>query len=115
MSSSANKLVQIFEALPDQEQKTLLDFAEFLRSRSPARKPVLPEPLDIPRPDDESVVAAIKRLNRTYPMVDRSTVFSETSDLMMQHVMQGRAAMEVIDELERLFERKYRSLVEAYP
>jgi hypothetical protein len=112
MSSSADKLVQIFDALPDTERKTLLDFAEFLRARSPSREPVATEPLDIPRPDNESVVAAIKRLNRTYPMVERSSVFNETSDLMMQHMMQGRAAMDIIDELEELFEQKFRALFE---
>jgi hypothetical protein len=112
MSSSANILVKIFEALPDQEQKTLMDFAEFLQSRSPVRESVTLELLDIPRPDNESVVAAVKRLSRTYPMVERFSVFNEISDLMMQHLMQGRAAVEVIDELEQLFERKYRSLLE---
>ena len=112
MANSANKLAQIFAALPEQEQKTLIDFAEFLQSRAPQLESLPSEPLDIPRPDEESVVGAIKRLNQTYPMVKRTTVFNETSELMMQHMLQGRAAMEIIDELEALFEQKFRALLE---
>lgn len=111
MTSSLQKLTAIFESLPEQQQKTLLDFAEFLQSRAPQPKPVITEPVDIPRPEKESVVAAIKRLNQTYPMVERSLLFNETSELMMQHMMQGRSAMEIIDELEILFEQKYKIVI----
>ena len=112
MGNSADKLAKIFAALPEQEQKTLLDFAEFLQSRAPQIQPESIEPVDIPRPEDESVIAAIKRLNQTYPMVERSTVFNETSELMMQHMLRGRAAEDIIDELEQLFERRFREFIE---
>ena len=108
------KLVDIFDYLPEQEQKTLLDFAEFLKSRAPVPAPVITEPLDIPRPENESVIAAIKRLADTYPMVDRSSMFSETSDLMMQHTMSGRPALEIIDELETLFDRRLKEMLESF-
>ena len=111
MVPTADKLAQIFNSLPEQERKTLLDFAEFLQSRAPQQPPVMSEPLDIPRPEDESVVAAIKRLNRSYPMVDRSSVFNETSELMMQHMLRGRSAEDIIDELEELFEKRFRALI----
>ena len=111
MANSADKLAKIFAALPEQEQKTLLDFAEFLQSRAPQVQQQPGEPLDIPRPEEESVVGAIKRLNQTYPMVHRSSVFNETSDLMMQHMLQGRSAMDIIDELEVLFEQKFKALL----
>ena len=112
MSKSVDKLAKIFDMLPEQDQKTLLDFAEFLQSRAPKPAPRITEPLEIPRPEEESVIAAIKRLNQTYPMVERSSVFQETSDLMMQHMMQGKAAMEIIDELEVLFEKRFKELLE---
>ena len=112
MSKSTDKLVRIFDLLPEPDQKTLLDFAEFLESRAPAPQVKITEPLDIPRPDEESVIAAIKRLNQTYPMVERSSVFSETSDLMMQHMMHGKAAADVIDELEGVFDKKFKAFVE---
>jgi len=111
MGDSADKLAQIFATLPEREQKTLLDFAEFLQSRAPRVAAEVSEPLDIPRPEEESVVGAIKRLKQTYPMVHRSAVFNETSELMMQHMLKGRAAGDIIDELEIIFEQKFQALI----
>ncbi|MDQ1362841.1 MAG: hypothetical protein QG652_701 [Pseudomonadota bacterium] len=111
MITPAQKLSQIFSYLPEAEQKTLLDFAEFLQSRAPQVKTVPAEPLSIPRPETESVVAAIKRLTQTYPMIERHTMLNETSDLMMQHLLRGRAAMEIVDELEALFEKRFQEFV----
>ena len=45
-------------------------------------------------------------------MLDRSKMLNETSSLMTQHVLNGRAATEVIDELEIMFKRHYEKLVE---
>ena len=36
----------------------------------------------IPRPETESVIAAIKRLSKTYPMLERKLLFNQTSILM---------------------------------
>jgi hypothetical protein len=52
-------------------------------------------------------VAAIKRLSDTYFMLDRSLLLDETSSLMTAHLMSGRSAVEVVDELEQLFQQKY--------
>ena len=65
------------------------------------------EPERIPRPKEESVVGAIKRLSHSYFMLDRSAMLNDTSSLMGAHVLQGRPASEVIDELEALFARHY--------
>lgn len=65
----------------------------------------------IPRPEEESVVAAIKRLSESYHMLERSALLTETSSLMTAHVMHGRTADEVIDDLEALFQRHYEELV----
>ena len=105
-------LSKIFSELPAVEQKTLLDFAEFLQSRAPPIKSVSLEPLPIPRPAEESVVAAIRRLNQTYQMIERSTLLNETSDLMMQHILRGRAARDIVDELELLFNKRFEVFVE---
>lgn len=64
-------------------------------------------PADIPRPESESVVAAIRRLSQTFPMLDKEALLHETSALMTAHLMQGRGAVEVIDELEIVFRRHY--------
>jgi hypothetical protein len=43
-------------------------------------------------------------------MLDKTKMLGVTSDLVTQHIVQGRDAAEVIDELERLFEAHYREL-----
>ncbi|NOX76454.1 MAG: Crp/Fnr family transcriptional regulator [Gammaproteobacteria bacterium] len=108
MSPAEKKLLTFFKRLVESDRQSLLAFAEFLCSREKAESagPV-PEPQPIPRPEGESVVAAIKRLSATYPMLDRPELLNESSVLMTQHVMQGREAGDVVDELEVLFRRFY--------
>ena len=40
-------------------------------------------------------------------MLDKAKMLHESSTLMTQHVMQGRAAADVIDDLEAVFRRYY--------
>lgn len=108
-ASDSERLAQLLSRLPAEQRGQLLEFAEFLVARhgveqGPAPRP---EPVAVPRPERESVVGAIKRLSASYPMLDRSRMLHETSALMTQHVMSGREAVEVIDELERVFRRHY--------
>ena len=118
MSDLEEHLLTLFRELTAADQASLLAFAEFLRSRAgatpvarPAPAPVfIPEPEAIPRPEQESVVKAVKRLAQTYPMLDKSKMLTDTSALVMQHVVQGRDAVEVIDELEIVFQRHYSRL-----
>ncbi|MCW9046758.1 MAG: Crp/Fnr family transcriptional regulator [Gammaproteobacteria bacterium] len=108
MTPSVQSLTSIFENLPEKDQNTLFEFAEFLKSRAPEPSSKVTEPLGILRPEEESVVAAIKRLKENYPMVSQKALLNETSELMMQHMMQGKASADVIDELELLFENKFK-------
>jgi hypothetical protein len=104
----SGRLAEIHRFLDEQGQRTLLDFAEFLAARAgQGRSEQLLEPRPEQRPARESVVAAIKRLSRSYYMLDRSAMLNETSSLMAAHVLKGRPASEVIDELESLFNREY--------
>lgn len=48
-------------------------------------------------------------------MLDRSKLLNETSALMAQHVMQGRSAVEVIDELEVVFQTHYEKVLAEDP
>jgi hypothetical protein len=109
MTSDERKLLKAYRALGEGRRAGLLDYAEFLVSRESGVEAVAisAEPLDIPRPAEESVVKAIKRLRATYPMVDRSVILNDTSALMTQHLMHKRPAVEIIDELEVLFRRHY--------
>jgi hypothetical protein len=111
MTADERRLLHVYRALSDSKRAGLLDYADFLLARAlPEPEPVQQQRLDIARPDQESVVKAIKRLRETYPMLDRAKLIHETSALMSQHLLQGRAAVEVINDLEALFQRHYHSL-----
>jgi hypothetical protein len=111
-------IVRILDELSPADRATLRSFAEFLLQRAggvaeaaviESHQPV-PAPRDVPRPENERVVAAVKRLSNTYFMLDKAAMLGATSDLVTQHVVQGREAAEVIDKLETLFADHYRAL-----
>lgn len=102
-----DRLAEIYSSLDDEARRSLIDYAEFLASRTQSKQVVDTEPKHLPRPEEESVIAAIKRLSDVYHMLDRSKMLHETSALMSEHVMQGRDAVEVIDDLEILFSKHY--------
>ena len=58
-------MLEIFARLDAQQQDALLDYAAMLVADGDSA----PQPE--PRPDEESVVLAIKRLTRSYPVPDR--------------------------------------------
>lgn len=105
--SDEKQLLKAFARLNEEGRRSLLDYAEFLAERSPEPEVQSMARVEIARPEEESVIAAIKRLSATYPMLDPSLMLHETSGLMSQHLIQGREAVEVIDELELLFTRYY--------
>jgi len=114
-----NNLIRVFGQLSAADQLAVSNFAEFLLSRSPDGQAVsqaadapapLPEPNPIPRPDNEKVVAAVKRLSQTYFMLDKTKMLAVTSDLVTQHILHGREAVEVINELEQVFASQYQQL-----
>lgn len=109
MSSDDTKLQRLFGELTDDDRITVLSFVEYLHNRQQRVVVALPLqlPLEIPRIADESVPAALKRLRQTYPMLDASDLLAEASDLLSQYLMLGRAAPDVIDEMESLFLRHY--------
>ena len=115
ISAKEKKLLREFRKLDKQQQQSLQEFAEFLASRSNTDEHAPVEvqvPESIPRPKEESVVKAIKRLSATYPMLEKDKILNQTSSLMAQHIMQGREAVEVIDELEVIFKTHYEKLKE---
>ena len=104
-------LLKAFRQMTPPARCTLVDFAYYLSRRHPvAALPVSEQPLQVPRPVEESVIAAIRRLARTYPMLDSDNVFSAATTLMTRHVMGQQAAVEVIDELEVMFKARYDDL-----
>jgi hypothetical protein len=123
MPAQANKherkLIKIFKSLDDSNKEAFMAFGEFLlsrfdnlntKTREDNQDAVSMEPVDIPRPEGESVIKAIKRLSATYPMVDKENILHPISDLMTSHMISGRAAPEVIDDLQEVFLNEYKSL-----
>jgi len=110
MAKDDKRLQELFEKLGETERGTLLDFAEFLAQRCEPRE--IGVPRSIERPSEETVIGAVKRLGETYYMIDKSKILHETSNLVSEHVMQGREASAVIDDLEAVFRKQYERLVD---
>lgn len=114
MKSDERKLLQIFEQLAPEQQDRLIEFAEFLAVNDGGRDDASAvEPRTIPRPTDETVAMAIRRLVNTYPMLDRRRLMAEASQSLAEHALRGRTAHEVIDELEVVFATHYRRMMNA--
>lgn len=115
MKPIEKKLLKHFSKLSENQQQTLLHFAEFLVQKADdttgGKPEEIPQPVLQDRPAEETVVGAIKRLTASYPMLEKDKLFNETSVLMTKHVMQGHEAHLVIDELEVLFQRYYDELI----
>ena len=116
MTPEEKKLLGRFRKLPASQRQTVLDFSEFLATQSIGSSEntgvaaIIPEPKHIPRPQKESVVKAVRRLTQTYSMLDHGKLLHETSSFMTQHIMQGKSAEVVIEELEAMFARHYQQL-----
>ncbi len=108
---TVSELAELFDTLDDERKASLFDYAEFLQSKGGLVTKEIGEPLDIPRPGEETVVGAVKRLKLTYPMIGSMTVFSAASSLMTEHMVNGRDVIEVIDEMEKLFEESFEKLL----
>ena len=118
MAATNKRLLELIKGMDEQQQRSLMDYAEFLHQKSPDSD-VLPQsneklsPLDLARPEGENVMIAIKRLRACYFMINTDAMLNETTSLMTQYMMQGRDAVEVIDELEALFNQHYQDYLQS--
>ncbi len=112
MIKSSKELIDLYEAMDDERKLSLCDFADFLYAKAGPVVKEIPPPEDVPRPEQETVVGAVKRLKIKYHMVESMTVFSAASALMTDHMVKGRDVVEVIDEMEVLFEEAYKNLLQ---
>ena len=117
MATTEKYLVQMFSQLTAGDQATLLAFVEFLHERgSPEGATAasqlleIPAPEQIERPKEETIVGCLKRLAKTYPMLDKKVMLKSTSDLVATNLMKGGDTVETIDELERIFRTQYEQL-----
>ena len=109
VSSTKRRLDKITNELDPENFSMLLAFAEFLRDRQPDAAAEVSDPVIVPRPENESVISAIRRLSRSYPMLARDTLLNEAVSLMTRHIMSGESAVETIDKLEALFSSRYQA------
>lgn len=110
LTKEQRKLLNRYKNLSSTDQSLLVDFSELLASRagSEVEESQPPAKLNIiPRPAEESVPKAIKRLAKSYPMLDDVELLHRCSALMSEHILQGRASCEIIDELELLYQQSY--------
>lgn len=114
MKRDAKALVDLFNTLDKDRQQSLFDYAEFLQSKGGLAKREISEPVKIQKPGEETVVGAIKRMKQSYPMIDSMEVFAVASNLMTDHMVKGREAEEVINEIEALFEETYKKLLREF-
>ena len=116
MANDRKRLVRLYDGMDEQMRASLLDYAEFLSQRgqsdSTSGIDAKQQPLEHPRPDDENVINAIKRLRATYFMLNTDELLNETSALMAQFMIQGREAVAVIDDLEAVFDKHYQSYLQ---
>ncbi|MBF0195618.1 MAG: Crp/Fnr family transcriptional regulator [Magnetococcales bacterium] len=103
-------LLAAFRHLNPANKLTLIQFAKFLQSQqTEGEKPISQEPLDLPKPADESAVKALKRLKRSYPMIDADmSLLDDASRLLMEKIT-GTPDQEVIEKLEALFVERFKS------
>ena len=113
MKNKLGEIKQLFSKLDEEHQQAIIDYAAFLAQRRVAKDSTGMDlkPESIERPQQESVIAAIKRLKKTYYMLDTDTMLNQTSALMGQHILKGREASAVIDELQSIFEDQYKQYI----
>jgi len=114
MKSFDKKLKFIAGQLNAENRQHLLSYADYLlnQQESADEAKTIAAPVDITPPEDESVVAAMQRMSKTYPMLNKDDLLHEAAGLMSEHVMQGRAATDVINDLQALFLRHYEAYVQ---
>jgi hypothetical protein len=113
MKNKLGEIKQLFSKLNEEHQQAIIDYATFLAQRYVVKDSTGMDlkPESIERPRQETVIAAIKRLKKTYYMLDTDTILNQTSALMGQHILKGREASAVIDELQSIFQAQYEQYI----
>ncbi len=100
--------------LDGKHQQAVVDYPTFLVQQYKIQTPVEAglKPKVIARSEQETVIGAIKRLKKTHYISDSDTLLDETSSLMGHHILRGREASAVINELQSIFQVKYEKYLE---
>ena len=129
MTDQEQSLLDLYRQLTEHDAHALVRYAEFLAGYeqttadiveesglanepdAAGSDPDIPQPEKIERPEKERVVDALKRLSATYPMLEKKNLLDKASELVAQHVMFGKPAPQVIDEIEGIFADAYDKFV----
>jgi len=136
LTDQQQALLNYYQDLSVQDQYSLLRYAEFLstgvvsnesvagdfvkdsstssQDERPSSRQVVAKPEKIERPEDETVVAALKRMSATYPMLEKNKLLNKASELVAQHIMFGKPAVVVIKDIEAMFAEAYDKFVEDF-
>lgn len=98
MTEEGARLAALFAGLDARDRATLLALAEFLARRTNAAAAVVEL-----RPRRETVLQAVRRLNRSYPGLERARLLGPVGELLSRHLLDGQDAAGVIDALEALY------------
>ncbi|MFO1364101.1 MAG: hypothetical protein U1F45_16830 [Burkholderiales bacterium] len=109
-SAGEARLLALWRRLDRERRATLVEFAEFLAARGEAPRSAQVATL---RPQHETVVHAVRRLNASFPMLGRVRLLQPVGDLLSQHLVDGRDATAVIDDLEALYAAAYAAFLKA--
>jgi hypothetical protein len=107
---SEAQLLRAWRRLDRERRGALVAFAEFLAARGDAPRSAQVATL---RPAHETVLHAVRRLNASYPMLERAKLLQPVGDLLSQHLVDGRAPAAVIDDLETLYANAYAAFVKS--
>lgn len=108
--SGEARLLELWRRLDPGQRRMLAEFAEFLAARGEAPRSAQVATL---RPAHETVVHAVRRLNASYPMLERAKLLQPVGDLLSQHLVDGRAPAAVIDDLEALYANAYAAFLKS--
>lgn len=128
MKEQEQRLLEYYRQLSPQDSHALLRFAAYLATNQAtnqgvpeaemAAQPIVseatasvPQPQLTPRPQNERVVDALKRLSASYPMLEKKKLLDQSSTLVAQHIMFGKPARDIIDQIEKVFADAYAAFV----
>lgn len=125
MKEQEQRLLEYYRQLPPKDSHALLRFAAYLatnqempetetavqQATAATASSSIPQPQLTPRPPNERVVDALKRLSASYPMLEKKALLDQSSTLVAQHIMFGKPAKEVIDQIEKVFADAYDAFV----
>lgn len=105
---SRKRLLAIWNGLDPASRQGWLQYGEFLLANvQPAPLPLV-EPDSTPGPEGESAIQALKRLRKSYAMMDISaTLLDEAAQLMTRRIF-GASDAEIIPQMAALFQSHYR-------